>query len=87
LHCAVRQKRPGQPFHRSYVIISANGRDIEVTELDGFATLLKPYVHGAGMSVTRVYPGSLVPGLLPQLTHRQYRNHPGPAGLPEDIAT
>jgi len=106
--------------------------------LDGFATALEPYVRGAGMSVTRVYPGplrtshvrhyadydqgrgtdperivpaivrgvarrkrrvlpdrasrllylgSLVPGLLPWLAHRQYRNHLGPAGLPEDAAT
>ncbi len=106
--------------------------------LDGFAAALEPYVRGAGMSVTRVYPGplrtsharhyagydqgrgidperilpaivrgvarrkrrvlpdrasrllylgSLVPGLLPRLAHRQYRDHLGPPGLPEDTAS
>lgn len=103
--------------------------------LDGFAAALEPYVRGAGMSVTRVYPGpmrtghgryyagydqgrgtdperilpaivrgvarrkprvlpdrasrllylgSLVPGLLPRLAHRQYRAHLRPLGQPED---
>lgn len=34
-----------------------------------------------------LYHGSLVPGLLPRLAHPQYRNHLGPTGVPEDVAT